>query len=112
MIENDQIRNLIQEILTTKPTKRPKTGDILNNTWLNKNGEEKVDLDLSADEISYGSLLESVDSVSQESDSTGKVESSNISDLAAELDKMAAEEKNNSKPKHQILPSGKNVFGQ
>ena len=98
MIENDQIRNLIQEILTTKPTKRPTTGDILNNTWLNKNGEEKVDLDLSADEISYGSSLESVDSVSQESDLIIKKDS-DISDLAAELDKMAIEEKNQSKPK-------------
>ena len=73
----------------------------MENKWLTKDGSEQVDLDLSIASLSVGSLLESVDSVSQESDSSesiSKVTSSDISDLAAELDEMAAQDKKQLKP--------------
>ena len=94
MIQNDQIKDLIREILVSDPTQRITTAEILENDWLTKDGEEPVDLDLSQeDAISYGSALESVDSVSQESDSSSGKKSSDISDLAAQLDEMVATEK-------------------
>ena len=101
MIENEEIKDLIKSILINDPNKRPTTGEILENKWLTKDGTEQVDLDLSIASLSVGSLLESVDSVSQESDSSesiSKVTSSDISDLAAELDEMAAQDKKQLKP--------------
>ena len=80
--------------MVSDPTQRITTAEILENDWLTKDGEEPVDLDLSQeDAISYGSALESVDSVSQESDSSSGKKSSDISDLAAQLDEMVATEK-------------------
>ena len=55
LIKNSEIRTLLKLILEKDPNKRLQTIDIIENTWLTRNGKDMIDLDLSS-LTSYSSI--------------------------------------------------------
>ena len=56
---------MISQILVADPDERPKTSDIILNSWLTKEGTEPIDLDLSSVSVSLESDDTSESSVSE-----------------------------------------------
>ena len=65
-IKNPKIRELIKSLFEKDPSKRPRTIDIIENSWLTKDGTDPIDLDLSS--VS-GSPTPSVTSLTERTES-------------------------------------------